>query len=191
MQREVTEILMTNLLFIYIASAMQHGLGADQSSNLGQSWAAVRALGLGQGYAENTRDRTELAGREWREKTDRGKPPSASDVGDRLVKMLGPSRTERIVVSETTSATTAASEAAIIATVGKGEADTWFTENDASVCPVCKPLHGKKRSVWTLKFPDLPSNATQFPEEGPPAHWGCRCWIHYANEKRGAAAIAS
>ncbi len=178
-RRETEEELLAMLLLIYIASATQHGLGSERASTLGLTWAASRASEVARGYSEHSRDRTNTAGREWREQTDRGDAPSKAAVGDRLVSVFGPSRVEGIAVSETTNAVSAGGEAAVEELVGIDELDTWFTEGDGKVCPICRPLHGKKRGVWSRKFPS-----------GPGAHPGCRCWIHYANEKRGAAAIA-
>ena len=44
---------------------------------------------------------------------------------------------------------------------------TWWTNNDALVCPICGPLHG----VSVLVRDYFPGDF-----EGPPAHPNCRCW---------------
>lgn len=44
----------------------------------------------------------------------------------------------------------------------------WFTELDERVCPICLPLHGEPREVWSYVAP-----------LGPPAHPNCRCWLDY------------
>ena len=177
-RRETESELLAMLLLIYIASATQHGLGADRASTMGLVWAASRAAEVARGYAEHSRDRTNTAGREWREQTDRGDPPGKAAVGDRLVSIFGPSRAAGIAVSETTDATSAGSEAAIKETVGVSQADLWITHPEDSMtgpCPICRPLHKTKRTNWGLKFPS-----------GPKAHPTCYCTIAYKNRPADA-----
>jgi len=51
--------------------------------------------------------------------------------------------------------------------------ETWETEDDARVCPICAPLDGMKRDKWGNEFPT-----------GPPAHPNCRCWLSYEVERK-------
>lgn len=44
----------------------------------------------------------------------------------------------------------------------------WYTERDAKVCPICRPLHRQTREKWEPVSPG-----------GPPAHFNCRCWLTY------------
>lgn len=50
---------------------------------------------------------------------------------------------------------------------------TWFTVQDARVCQICAPLHGK-----TIPFTDSFSSLG-FTGLGPPAHPRCRCYLTY------------
>ncbi|HAW77441.1 MAG TPA: hypothetical protein DCW74_17115 [Alteromonas australica] len=43
---------------------------------------------------------------------------------------------------------------------------TWMTQEDALVCPICGPLHGKTKENWG-----------EF--DGPPAHYMCRCFLEW------------
>lgn len=107
-------------------------------------------------------------------------PIRPSEVRSATIDAIGVDRAVRVATTGTTQAASAGSEFAIQQTVGFSEADTWFTENDERVCPICLPLHGTFRRVWSQRFPD-----------GPPAHSPgsspidapCRCWISYENEK--------
>lgn len=92
-------------------------------------------------------------------------------ITEDLLDIFGPNRQEGIAISETTGAASAGGEWMIHATGQTRELDQWITEEDRKVCPICQPLHKKRRSVWTLKFP-----------QGPPAHVRCRCYIRYAKE---------
>ncbi len=51
---------------------------------------------------------------------------------------------------------------------------TWFTNRDDRVCDICGPLDGES----------VDYDAT-FPEDGPPAHVNCRCWIEYNTRING------
>ncbi len=178
-EQETQEDLAAVLLLLFVLSASEHGLGRDRSSGLGAQYAGARSRQVAGQWTTNGRQRIEQASIDWRARAGRGSPPTSGEVTATTFKIFGPSRVSRLVVSETTDAQTAGSEAGVQETVGLSEDDTWFTNFDDRVCPICAPLHRKKRSVWSLKFP-----------KGPKAHIGCRCWVHYALEKRGARLIA-
>ena len=101
-------------------------------------------------------------------------------------------RAERIAISETTTAATKGGTAAIEDTVGLSPGDIWVTMYDARVCPICRPLHGQRREVWYLKFPQQPLSVFDDVAAfgGPPAHHICRCWLAYANTPAGKLAIS-
>ncbi len=148
-------------------------MALDRAQSLAQGWGQSQSGRVARGYVQTAQQR--LAGVEQRTSDQTTKTAFTSD----LKKVLGPDRAAQVAVTETTIASTRGAEAGVEETVGFNEDDTWFTEKDKRVCPICRPLHGRKRSGWARFFP-----------EGPPAHPGCRCWIHYANEKRGAAVLA-
>lgn len=84
-------------------------------------------------------------------------------------QIFGKQRIETFIVTETTAAQSAGSEAAA-AVLGRSDSDLWNTENDGQECPICGELHKAPRYEWMRQFP-----------LGPPAHPNCRCWIQYAN----------
>jgi len=116
------------------------------------------------------------------EKAAREKTPKVlkKEIRSATIDAFGPDRANRVATTGTTQAASAGSEFAIQQTVGFSEADMWFTENDERVCPVCAPLHGTFRRVWSQQFPNGPPahSPGSYPIDAP-----CRCWISYENEK--------
>ena len=159
------------LLLIFSASAAQHGLGGPAISTFGDGFAIARANEVGADFAANTRDRLDSLSTRWEEQIRTG-TLNRGQVQTDLVDVLGPSTAERIATTETTVATSAGGEAAAHQNGGIQQTDTWYTEKDGRVCPLCAPLHKAGRDEWMAQFPS-----------GPPAHPRCRCWIEYAFEK--------
>lgn len=88
---------------------------------------------------------------------------------ERLATIADRSRAEAIAITEITAAQTAGGEYAAteyVAVTGISLNAVWITERDSRVCPICNPLQGTKRDVWSMRFPN-----------GPPAHPRCRCVI--------------
>jgi SPP1 gp7 family putative phage head morphogenesis protein len=52
--------------------------------------------------------------------------------------------------------------------------DTWFTNNDDLVCPLCGPLDGEEREHGELFYA---VEDDQYEDGYPPRHPNCRCWI--------------
>ena len=97
--------------------------------------------------------------------------PVISEVTIIVDRAFSPSDVIRDAVTETTAAQSIGAETAMkLDPFGLSNDDIWITEYDAKVCPICRPLHERKREVWEAQFPD-----------GPPAHPNCRCTIQYAN----------
>jgi len=172
-EREERERLILLLLIVFSASAIQHGerfgLDRDQVAGAAEEWAAVRAAEVAEGYARHSRELAETAASRWAQ--SEGMEMPATEVAEDISRIFGTTRDRMIAINETAAAATAGGEYGIAATAGRSEDDTWYTADDARVCPVCSPLHGVGRSVWSSYFP-----------EGPPAHVVCRCWIVYAAE---------
>lgn len=150
---DLREKLTAILLLLFVSSGIKHGLTQDIAQNYAAIWAGGRASTLASGIVANSRGKVESL--------------------DQLETTFSIGRAGSIAATETTVATSAGSEQAIILLVGKSLLDTWYTENDGRVCSVCGPLHGTDRSQWEL-----------FHSDGPPAHPGCRCWIEYESEKK-------
>lgn len=177
-QKETEEELAAMMLLIFASSAIQHGLDRERATEQAERFASSRSSDVAGQYVQNRQEEIARATIDWRERVNKGEAILKREVEDRTSRSFGPRKAAQIAVNETTNAAVDGGEAGVRETVGFDEDDTWFTVNDQRVCPICEPLHRSKRSNWTSKFPT-----------GPPAHVGCRCWIHYANEKRGAAAI--
>lgn len=183
-EREDREKWLLLLLFVFDQSYAEHyrmvkGQPLDDEAQAamtqaGQLWAGVRVDQLTSGYVRASREMLNAAGVEWQSQIQRGNQIDSSAVAERLEMIFGKSRAENIAVTETTAATSAGGEAAIVRTSGFSEEDTWFTEKDSKVCPICVPLHNSPRSLWASYFP-----------EGPPAHPRCRCFLVYKSEKVG------
>lgn len=169
-QRETEEETLALLLFIFIASATQHGLtDRNKAQDIGTSFALGRAAQVARSYAETSYER---AANNFPSPSPGDEPMPAGKRNEALGKVFSPERADGVVVNETTAAQTAGGEAAVDATTGLANNDTWYTANDNRVCEICGPLHGKLRADWSRFFPS-----------GPPAHPACRCWIVYANAK--------
>ena len=180
-RREVENENAAILLLLFLASANSHArrAGRDPKSDAALSgllqtqasaYAGDAGRRLGAQYTNSSRDSLNRNRDDW-QKPGITKAEIATDVGT----IFGPARTEGIVISETTDAQTAGGESGVLHTTGFSDEDLWRTEDDLSVCPICRPLHNKKRSEWQSLFP-----------RGPKAHPRCRCWISYAYERKAA-----
>lgn len=197
-EQEERDELVLILTLIYALSAMQHGLSFSRAEMLARSWAGSEAVFVSSDGVRNRRSSLTATSRKWDERRagvrkfdiktvgpqvgDIGKYVAALD-GERIgtkevrretLKHFGPVRPERIAITQTTRAATRGGSAAIGETVGFSEEDIWVTAKDDLVCPICMPMDKKPRSIWSRYFPN-----------GPDAHERCRCWIQYANQKRG------
>lgn len=86
-------------------------------------------------------------------------------LGVEIGKLFGPVRGDMIAVTEATRAAGQGEEALVDEIrrqkPGSRIVQIWQTSNDELVCPICGPLHGKRRGDgWT---------------QPPPAHPRCRC----------------
>jgi hypothetical protein len=157
-------------------------------------WADERASTFAAEYTANSRKRLDRAYERW---ARRGRPdifprtifpPEVLNLppdvmADDILSIFGPERDAGIAATETTGAATAgtndavggAESAGLIVTV------TWYTEADARVCPICKPLHGQRMKDWegAMIAADLPTAAMDAVRGngGPPAHPNCRCFL--------------
>lgn len=165
-QRETEAALLIVLLIVFSRSAELHGMSADRAARMAQQWGPSRASFVASRYAQNSRDMLEAQISDWL-----SDPPTRAEVRNRLQTIFGESRSRGLVVTEISNGVTDASEAAIHSAGLASEGDTWQTELDSKVCPVCKPLESQPRSVWQPLFPS-----------GPPAHVNCRCFIAYELE---------
>lgn len=168
LDNELQDELEEFLFLIYLFAVAQHGADEDAGRRRGRLFASARASRTSSGFIKTSKQLVSAKSRQ-----DKTPAQIATEV-------LSAKRAAQIAVNETTLAQTRGAEFAVEKTVGLDEDDTWFTRNDNRVCPICEPLHRNRRSSWSSKFPD-----------GPPAHVGCRCWIHYANERRGGRVIGA
>lgn len=89
------------------------------------------------------------------------------DLAGLLQKTFNESRAANIATTETTSSFSAGVEAvAVLAGVSIME---WYTMQDERVCPICRPMNGKRRIRGGRYDSSLPVQDT------PPAHPRCRC----------------
>ena len=182
------------LLFaIFTAAAAYHGWQNKDSRLAAFGWALLQAQAFGMQWAESTRDRLEKGIAKILNEADQGipidrvidrviddriAPPGVpmpvpvqqskevtDAIDDLLEKTFGPSRIEREVIIETTTARSAGAENAMEVEGEISEMDIWCNPNDESTCGVCEPLIGTTRSVWIQAAPNGP----------PPTESKCRC----------------
>lgn len=174
-QKEIDEQAAAIILLIVAASIRSHSKpllpwisqeptkqnAISQAQEIGKQWAQQKAQQLASEVVKNSIDRLASVA------------PDAVETAAESV--FGSDRVEKIAVTTTSDVIVRGGEITIQQTVGQSEDDTWYTEEDSKVCPICRPLHRQSRSTWSRFFP-----------EGPPAHPHCRCWIEYAHEKTPA-----
>jgi len=92
---------------------------------------------------------------------------------------LDPERALRVAVTETTRAYSKGNQ--IGAEQLKKEwpdvpvIETWFTNNDDRVCPLCGPLHGTEVQQGQGFY----EPESEYEDGYPPRHVNCRCWTSY------------
>lgn len=137
------------------------GLSADVNARAAR-WANQHALQLARGLNGTTRDITRVRLANWLQQATQ----EMSVLEDSLAQSIAPRwRAEMIAQTEVTHAWSAArQEIAEEYDVIKGL--QWVTVLDERVCPICRPLHGTRRTVNGVYPGGLQS---------PAAHPRCRC----------------
>jgi hypothetical protein len=170
------DVLLAVLLIIAV-SAQQHGMERTLSRSFAQQAGQRQAAKVATDFAAHSREMTAratspaslAAGATGPAGAAGATPPTVTTAADIADTVFSRARAESIAITETTVARQTGANQAVR---GKESIDdTWRTEADAKVCPICQPLHLTNRNVWAAKFPD-----------GPPAHPRCRCEIVYAIE---------
>lgn len=152
--------------FLNMASAAGLSIDLDNIEDETRRKAEAFGLTLGVEIADQTRDRVEelhyqlSAGEISREQFSAG-----------LATVFGQARVEQIAITEVTRGISVGEAAALLLITqetGQELVPVWYTERDGRVCPICAPLHGRRKEYWQGQFPG-----------GPPAHPRCRCWLTY------------
>lgn len=183
-QEEQQALLLLMLLMMDDAAAnLLSGTDANQQHRfqVGQGIrqrAESHARQFGRGAAENTQALLRNEIDRLREVTPDTSRFTTGDID--WNRIYPPSRAETSGVTETTGANSMA-ELEVVDVAkrsqqgGDGTIDggpivvpqvIWYTEDDNSVCPICRPLHLTAEDVWGIRFPN-----------GPAAHPRCRCWL--------------
>lgn len=165
LRNEIDSQLSAILLLIFIAAADEEG--QPDSTAAAQQYASRRSSLAASWVVDSARDR--LASAEASAIADPGMP----DVATVIDVVFTPERIDVIATTEITAAQSAGTDYGIWTTRGLSERDLWITEDDGSVCKICRPLHQVGRSIWTRQFP-----------AGPPAHINCRCWIQSEKKRQ-------
>lgn len=173
---ETEQTLNPILLLVFIASAAAHDASgpeqADAAFREGSAWAASQARDVAEAYTQTSRDLLGKDSADWQARQAQSEQISAGEIDERTAAIFGTVRATRLASDAVTAAQTRGGEWAVSEYSSLSDNDTWHTIGDDRVCPVCEPLDGQIRSVWSTMFPD-----------GPPAHPLCRCAINYANFK--------
>lgn len=158
------------LLLIFLASATFHGAPEKASEAFARTWAGGHARTSADLWAQTALQRAGILGRDMRQME---KSPTLKWVNERLESIFGETRVHSLAVNETTIAQTEGGEYGMRETAGISPDDKWRTNPQLSrtgPCPICAPLNGTRRPVWSRQFPS-----------GPPAHPMCVCDIIYVN----------
>lgn len=94
------------------------------------------------------------------------------DLRESLAPLFGDTRAQMIAVTETTRASVQGQRGTVDAIQRQGiqMQAVWLTNNDETVCPVCRPLNGVKRGDDGLYH-----HPNGLSYDMPPAHVNCRC----------------
>ncbi|TWT30708.1 hypothetical protein [Blastopirellula retiformator] len=161
------------LILLFMSSATAHGASQDQASQLAAGMVPERAAAVAEVSTRTLRDRLAAKQTEWRSQAATLEPSipilTPAEI-DELCDQLVNSQVNSMAITEVSNGITDASEIVINDLGLKSAFDTWQTERDAKVCPICSPLGGANRDTWNQQFPS-----------GPPAHPNCRCYIRYVN----------
>lgn len=171
MENELYKQIYFMLLLLAAQSSYQHGFSESAATTFGNAYASRKAREFASAVISSSRS----AAFELRDVIIQHNIPGATPnltVSQASGKLFNTAVLERKVVTETTRAVNTAAEAAVKALNQDDKDDTWITENDRRVCPVCKKFYGTKRQTWSRLFPN-----------GPPAHDRCRCYIRYVNQR--------
>lgn len=187
-QREAEAQTLAALYLLFLESAAFHG--GDRLSLDAQAldWARSRGAAVGQSYARTAREQFGQLARKLLVPERPAPPPipglppvtpaetfTQQQLDDELAKIFGPSKAERIAVTETTAAQTAGGDAGVESTVGTSALDTWSVHPELTrtgPCPNCAALDGVTRDRWGLT--PLPGEGHDGdPTLGPPLGPGC------------------
>lgn len=131
-------------------------INADRLNVASQQWAQQWSASVATGMASNIAAEVQAA--------RAGKSTATID------SILSRGRADSVGVTETTRSISHGEQwtRRQIERAGQTMVAYWVTEKDARVCPVCRPLDGKRQEFWEDEFPT-----------GPPAHPRCRCYLQY------------
>lgn len=137
------------------------GFNYRLANQIAANWAKEHAFELQKRLDVTTRERAGAILERW--------IADGGDVGalrDALEPWFGKFRAERVASTEITRAFAEGSRRAYLQSGVVSEIE-WLTSNDDEVCPICKPLNGRRGPL-----------ASGIAEYGfPPAHATCRCRI--------------
>lgn len=179
-EKEADEEAAAILLLILMKSSSQYfptwNTSDDQVGIIRRKagvWTKGRASELAKQYRDNTKKYLEKKSLAW------GTVATPEEVNADLVDLLGPTRAERIAVTETTDAAVAGGEIAADVSGVIDPRDIWYTQMDRGVCMICLPYHKEPRVVWMTDH-----------ASGPPIHERCRCHIEYISDPMFAMNIS-
>lgn len=167
-EQEDREWLVYWLSRLFMASAVQHGLPAEQALPFARNWSLGHSVNVLSGFRRHT---LKLLG---------GPAPATT--------VFGEGRARRFVTTEFTEAQSAGGEAAKIQLGELSDADLWVALNpEEKRCPYCGRLHMKPRSDWRrIYYQDIltsnPEMAIYGEPDRPPKHPHCNCIILYRGE---------
>lgn len=207
-RKETQEALRGSLAIVYFLAVQNLKVRLPQFAShyiLAQAaveWATNRSATLAEEMTANTQQRLRESIERARGFTAATQAEVAAEVRQSMGSILGPARAETVGVTETTGAITAGERRGIDwvdehlakehqREAARAEAEgrkppkrpektvaVWVTEADSKVCPICRPLNGRRMDEWDNHVaPEIAQQLSQ--TGGPPAHVNCRCWVEW------------
>lgn len=167
MQSELAAVFQAAGAALLIGNALVFSQGAFEDT--ADQWAAGMAKELSDQVVETSR---RMAADAWGLAAGANGQIDKQRLAEALALIfLAPSRLESIAITEVTRAVSAGEQAVILLfpTAERSQlVPVWRTEEDARVCPICRPFDGRGENVYGASSPG-----------GPPAHPRCRCWLEW------------
>lgn len=158
---ETAMTLAAALLLIWMAESLEQGIDYQDFEDRGSIWANERAAWVGERYADWSE--REVLRRLSRYSPDELAAMSRAQLEDEIRPLFGPQRAARVAMMETNQAIT--KSRIVIGSEGDEDVDFIWELGECNHCGWCVLVQGFGREVWA-PFSD-----------GPPAHWGCCCWL--------------
>lgn len=134
-QERMEEEAVMMLLLIFLANASQHGAEDEaRAARAANAFVGPAAREAAESFVATSRGILDTAQREWTVRVGGGETIPLSEITERTTVVLGPTRAEPLIVTETTRASAGGAKWAVEDAGMESPEDLWITAEDQSVC---------------------------------------------------------